>query len=103
MAATVPRSQRRRNAGKARQCEHLHYGRNPGDFSEAAWAPRGMAPRLGEHGDEILRSLGRRDAEIEAPVAAGTARRDLDVPIAFDAATSEALVTAGTARRDSQS
>ena len=35
-----------------------------------------MAPRLGEHSDEILRSLGRSDAEIEALIAAGVVRLD---------------------------
>ena len=43
----------------------------PVDFSGTVWAPTGMAPRLGQHSDEILRSLGRSDAEIEALVTAG--------------------------------
>ena len=47
----------------------------PVDFSSTAWAPRGMAPRLGEHSDEILRSLGRSDAEIEALAGAGVVGR----------------------------
>ncbi len=48
----------------------------PVDFSGTAWAPRSMAPRLGEHSEEILRSLGRSDAAIEALVAAGVVSRD---------------------------
>ena len=48
----------------------------PVDFSETAWAPRSIAPGLGEHSTEILRSLGRSDAEIEALIAAGVVGRD---------------------------
>ena len=48
----------------------------PVDFSATAWAPQGMAPRLGEHSDEILRSLGRSQAEIEALLATGAVRGD---------------------------
>ncbi len=48
----------------------------PVDFSHTAWAPTGMAPRLGEHSDEILRSLGRSDSEIDALVATGVVGRD---------------------------
>ena len=51
---------------------------SPVDFSDTAWAPTAMAPRLGEHSDEILRSLGRSDAAIEALVAAGVVGRDRD-------------------------
>jgi len=51
----------------------------PVDFSGTAWEPRSTAPRLGEHTDEILRSLGRSDAEIEALVAAGVVGRDRHV------------------------
>ncbi|MCH8131787.1 MAG: CoA transferase [Myxococcales bacterium] len=38
----------------------------PVDFEGTPWAPRSMAPEHGQHGDEILRELGRTDAEIEA-------------------------------------
>ena len=48
----------------------------PVDFSATAWAPQGMAPRLGEHSQEILRSLGRSDAEIAALLAAGSVGGD---------------------------
>ena len=47
----------------------------PVDFSRTAWEPTGTAPRLGEHSDEILRSLGHSDTEIEALVAAGVVGR----------------------------
>ena len=46
----------------------------PVDFSGTQWAPRAMAPRLGEHTEEILRSLGRSDAEIESLETAGAVR-----------------------------
>ena len=48
----------------------------PVDFSGTVWTPTGMAPRLGEHSEEILRSLGRSTAQIEALAAAGVVRRD---------------------------
>ena len=48
----------------------------PVDFSATAWAPQGMAPRLGQHSQEILRSLGRSRAEIEALLATGAVRGD---------------------------
>ena len=47
----------------------------PVDFSGTPWAARTMAPRLGEHTGEILRSLGRSDSEIEALEAAGIVRQ----------------------------
>ena len=43
----------------------------PVDFSGTVWAPTAMAPRLGQHSDEILRSLGRTDAEISALASSG--------------------------------
>ena len=48
----------------------------PVDFSTTAWAPQGMAPRLGQHSQEILRSLGRSQAEIETLLATGAVRGD---------------------------
>lgn len=44
----------------------------PADFHGTVWEPRSLAPGLGEHSVEILRELGRTDAEIEAMRAAGT-------------------------------
>lgn len=57
----------------------------PVDFSGTPWAARTMAPRLGEHTGEILRSLGRSDSEIEALEAAGIVRRG--VPASASGAT----------------
>lgn len=38
----------------------------PVDFGGTPWAPRSMAPALGEHTEEILREIGRTDAEVAA-------------------------------------
>lgn len=43
----------------------------PADFSATTWAPRALAPRLGEHTADVLRELGRDDGEITALVDAG--------------------------------
>ncbi|MHB8467109.1 MAG: CaiB/BaiF CoA transferase family protein [Acidimicrobiales bacterium] len=37
---------------------------SPSDFSGTPWAPRGLAPTLGEHTRDVLSELGRTDAEI---------------------------------------
>lgn len=38
----------------------------PVDFSDTVWQPRAMAPEHGQHTDEVLRELGRDDAQIAA-------------------------------------
>jgi len=43
----------------------------PADFGGTPWAPRGMAPDLGEHTREILDELGRSD-QIDSLLANGT-------------------------------
>ncbi len=48
----------------------------PVDFSGTPWAPTGTAPRLGQHTDEILCSLGYSDTQIKALASAGTVRLD---------------------------
>ena len=39
---------------------------SPSDFYGTPWAPRAGAPTLGEHTREVLASMGRTDAEIDA-------------------------------------
>ncbi|MCU0272157.1 MAG: CoA transferase [Acidimicrobiales bacterium] len=43
----------------------------PVDFHGTPWAPRALAPRLGEHGPEILAALGRTEADVAALVESG--------------------------------
>lgn len=43
----------------------------PADFHGTPWAPRWIAPELGEHTGDILRELGRSEAEIDALLASG--------------------------------
>lgn len=45
---------------------------SPVDFSETQWAPRSSAPGLGADTREVLRQLGKSDAEIDAFIASGT-------------------------------
>ena len=47
----------------------------PADFSNTPWAPRWVAPDLGEHTREILAELGRSDAAIESLFASGAAHQ----------------------------
>lgn len=44
---------------------------SPSDFYGTPWAPRATAPKLGQHTREVLASLGRSDAEIEALLESG--------------------------------
>ena len=44
---------------------------SPADFHGTPWAPRWVAPRLGEHTAQILTELGRDSQEIAALVASG--------------------------------
>jgi crotonobetainyl-CoA:carnitine CoA-transferase CaiB-like acyl-CoA transferase len=50
----------------------------PADFSSTRWAPRAVAPRLGEHTADVLRELGRSDDDIAALVDAGAVALDAD-------------------------
>ncbi len=45
---------------------------SPADFSETQWQPRSSAPSLGADTREVLRQLGKSDAEIDAFIASGT-------------------------------
>lgn len=45
---------------------------SPADFHGTPWAPRWIAPKLGEHTHEVLAELGKSAAEIAALEAAGT-------------------------------
>ena len=46
---------------------------SPADFSGTPWAPRWIAPKLGEHTDAVLTELGRSPDEIAALHGAGAA------------------------------
>jgi crotonobetainyl-CoA:carnitine CoA-transferase CaiB-like acyl-CoA transferase len=50
----------------------------PADFSSTRWAPRAVAPRLGEHTADVLRELGRSDDDNAALVDAGAVALDAD-------------------------
>lgn len=44
---------------------------SPADFHGTPGEPRSVAPRIGQHSREILRELGRSDADIDALAADG--------------------------------
>lgn len=50
---------------------------SPADFHGTPWAPRWIAPRLGEHTTDVLAEIGRTDADIDALVASGAVRREV--------------------------
>jgi crotonobetainyl-CoA:carnitine CoA-transferase CaiB-like acyl-CoA transferase len=43
----------------------------PADFHGTPWRPRALAPELGEHTGEVLRELGRSEADIARLAASG--------------------------------
>ena len=45
---------------------------SPSDFYGTPWAARSGAPELGQHTREVLASMGRTDAEIDAMFESGT-------------------------------
>ncbi|MEO6123986.1 MAG: CoA transferase [Ilumatobacteraceae bacterium] len=47
---------------------------SPADFGGTPWAPRWIAPRLGEHTASILHEMGRSDEQIDILVASGSVR-----------------------------
>jgi crotonobetainyl-CoA:carnitine CoA-transferase CaiB-like acyl-CoA transferase len=51
---------------------------SPADFHGTPWAPRWIAPKLGEHTDEVLAELGRTPDEIAAMHASGAVTQHAD-------------------------
>jgi crotonobetainyl-CoA:carnitine CoA-transferase CaiB-like acyl-CoA transferase len=49
---------------------------SPSDFGGTPWAPRWIAPRLGEHTESVLRELGKTSEEITALTTAGVAHQE---------------------------
>jgi len=45
---------------------------SPSDFYGTPWQPRSGAPELGEHTRDVLASMGKSEAEIDALFDAGT-------------------------------
>ena len=45
---------------------------SPSDFYGTPWQARSGAPELGQHTREVLASMGRSEAEIDALFEAGT-------------------------------
>ena len=51
---------------------------SPADFHGTPWAPRSLAPRLGEHTREVLAQLGKSDAAIDELITTGVAAQSTD-------------------------
>jgi crotonobetainyl-CoA:carnitine CoA-transferase CaiB-like acyl-CoA transferase len=51
---------------------------SPADFHGTPWAPRSLAPKLGEHTREVLAQLGKTDDAIDDLLRAGIAAQALD-------------------------
>jgi crotonobetainyl-CoA:carnitine CoA-transferase CaiB-like acyl-CoA transferase len=51
---------------------------SPADFHGTPWAPRSLAPKLGEHTREVLAQLGKSDAAIDELLTAGVATQAID-------------------------
>ncbi|MEO8695612.1 MAG: CoA transferase [Acidimicrobiales bacterium] len=51
---------------------------SPADFHGTPWAPRSLAPKLGEHTRQVLAQLGKSDAAIDELLAAGVAAEATD-------------------------
>ena len=51
---------------------------SPADFHGTPWAPRSLAPKLGEHTREVLSQLGKSDDAIDDLIASGAATQSVD-------------------------
>ena len=51
---------------------------SPADFHGTPWAPRSLAPKLGEHTREVLAQLGKTDDAIATLLTAGIAVQSAD-------------------------
>jgi crotonobetainyl-CoA:carnitine CoA-transferase CaiB-like acyl-CoA transferase len=51
---------------------------SPADFHGTPWAPRSLAPKLGEHTREVLAQLGKSEAAIDELITTGVATQSTD-------------------------
>jgi crotonobetainyl-CoA:carnitine CoA-transferase CaiB-like acyl-CoA transferase len=51
---------------------------SPADFHGTPWAPRSLAPKLGEHTRQVLAQLGKSEAAIDELIATGVAAQFVD-------------------------
>ena len=51
---------------------------SPADFHGTPWAPRSLAPKLGEHTRQVLAQLGKSDAAIDELIATGVATQSTE-------------------------